>query len=125
MQPGDNLAVHFTEGLSMEMDCTRFIEEDPSMKHQRSREPLSIFDCFDAFTQRQVCVRLMLCMGIFVFACLCVCLCACTCKCMHVCLQSHLRVFLTSGNIDSYMRAFMWNNCSPCWLFVDFQITGL
>ena len=53
LQPGDNLTVHFTEGLaSEEVEAKTHVSDDASLERLRSTDPISIFDCFDAFTQR-------------------------------------------------------------------------
>ncbi|KAK7486496.1 hypothetical protein BaRGS_00022297 [Batillaria attramentaria] len=55
LQPGDNMTVHFTELLPADdVERANQVSDDKSLKHLRSRDPISIFDCFDAFTQSEV-----------------------------------------------------------------------
>ena len=52
LQPGDNLAVRFTELTPEQMDACYSYPNHKSMADLRSDEPLTLFDCFTAFTER-------------------------------------------------------------------------
>jgi len=52
LQPGDHLAVQFHDLTDSQMDlATRFVDHG-SMNLLRLSEPLSLYDCFRAFTER-------------------------------------------------------------------------
>ena len=54
LQPGDHLAVQFFDLSESQMELSlRFIDHT-SLKLSRSTEPLSLYDCFHAFTERFV-----------------------------------------------------------------------
>ena len=55
LQPGDNLTVHFREAVSLEeLEAKGHVSDDVSLQRLRSSDPTSIYDCFEAFTQRSV-----------------------------------------------------------------------
>jgi len=54
LQPGDHLAVQFFDLSESQMDLPlRFIDHS-SVKLSRSSDPLTLYDCFHAFTERFV-----------------------------------------------------------------------
>jgi len=54
LQPGDHLAVHFTELTETQINfALRFIDHT-SMQLQRSSDPLTLYDCFDAFAESEL-----------------------------------------------------------------------
>ena len=61
LQPGDNLTVHFREAVSLEeLEAKGHVSDDVSLQRLRSSDPTSIYDCFEAFTQRSVLLPLLL-----------------------------------------------------------------
>ena len=52
LQPGDHLAVCFTNLTSEQMEVASTYIDHRSMHDLRSKDYLTLFDCFDAFTDR-------------------------------------------------------------------------
>jgi len=52
LQPGDHLAIKFTDLNDEQMECTQKVVDHESMENLRPNEALSLFECFEAFTQR-------------------------------------------------------------------------
>lgn len=53
LQNGDTLAVRFSEPV----DRMDLAVEHPSMKLMRRQDPLSLYDCLQAFSERCVCLQ--------------------------------------------------------------------
>ncbi|XP_076454065.1 uncharacterized protein LOC143289100 [Babylonia areolata] len=55
LQPCDNLTVHFRDELPLEeVEAKTHVSDDVSIQGLRSSNPISIHDCFEAFTQSEV-----------------------------------------------------------------------
>jgi len=52
LQPGDHLAVQFVDVSVAQMDSARSVVDHRSMEMLRSAQPLTLYDCFRAFTER-------------------------------------------------------------------------
>jgi len=53
LQPGDHLAVKYTDLTSLQMEQACLYVDDKSMEKLRPADPpLTLFDCFKAFTER-------------------------------------------------------------------------
>ena len=52
LQPGDNLAIQFSHLTQNQMDNASSRHDHSSMDLLRSDDPLTLFDCFKAFTRR-------------------------------------------------------------------------
>ena len=55
LQPGDHLAVQFVDLSDSQMELAPRVVDHRSMELLRPSQPLSLYDCFHAFTERSAC----------------------------------------------------------------------
>ena len=52
LRPGDHLTVSVQEVTQGQIEHAQSVTDHKSLEKQRSKEPITLLDCFSAFTQR-------------------------------------------------------------------------